>query len=80
MDEFRSGSWEIVCLFKEDGPRRTYLLAKELRSRSVRRRYASEPVSSTESMHAANTPKSSSAIRPSIWCFVLLKRIALPPF
>ena len=28
MDEFRSGSWEIVCLFKEDGPRRTYLLEK----------------------------------------------------
>ena len=28
MDELRSNGWEVVCLFKEDGPRRTYLLEK----------------------------------------------------
>ena len=28
MDEFISGAYAVVCMFKEDGPRRTYLLEK----------------------------------------------------
>ncbi len=28
MDEFISGAYAVVCLFKEDGPRRTYLLER----------------------------------------------------